>query len=99
MSRVKKDIWLLIGYIIPLVVLLMVALSLGCAKIHYVETQQGGEITYTRFWNQELVDVEFKKTAQGDLDVKVGGQKAGVGDLAEALKNLSEVSKKVVGVP
>lgn len=69
----------------------------GCARITYKDPQ-GGEISYSRFWNQELVDVKFKKTKDG-LDVQVGGQKGGAGDLAEALKNMSEVTKKIAGLP
>lgn len=80
-----------------IVFIIFVLFFVGCAKIHY-EDPAGAKISYSRFWNQSMTDVEFNKTAAGDLSVHVGKQKSDMTDLTAVLKDVSGTAKALSGV-
>ncbi len=70
-----------------LLLLFLVWLTLGCARVSY-QTDKGEKFTYTRFGNQKLHGVEVKA---GDKSLKLKSSEGAAGDLATALKNMSEL--------
>ncbi len=69
-------------------ILLLVLLVTGCAKI----STDGTKISYSRFGSQKLEGLEFKKDANGLVELKLGKQESN--DLSEAIKALNEAIKR-----
>ncbi len=68
----------------------------GCANVKYSKLPDGSEeFIYKRWFKQSIQGFEATKLPDGTVEIKFEGQEAGVGDLAEALLNMSEVAKKV----
>jgi len=69
----------------------------SCARIAYVG--EDGKISYWRLGNQKIENLVLEKTNEGVLKVSFDNQEGSAGDLSEAVKNLSEVAKKVSMIP
>ncbi len=79
--------------IIRIFVLLLLLCFTSCARITYVG--EDGEISYWRLGNQRIENLVLEKTSDGKLNVSFDNQEGSSGDLSEAIKNLSEVAKKI----
>lgn len=69
-----------------LLLLFLVWLNISCARVAYVNNT-GEKFTYTRLGTQKLSGFEADV---GDKKIKLGSSEGSAGDLATALKNLSE---------
>lgn len=63
----------------------------GCSTITY-ETPDG-KFQYTRIGTQNLSGLKVSKDNLGNLNVALDKGEGSAGDMAEALKNMSEVAK------
>ena len=86
-----KNLKIVIGIII------VVCMIAGCATIEINETE--GTYKYTRFGNQELIDVRIKmdRKAEGDLkmDASLGKQDSDP-EIAELLKEIRKMLQDVM---
>lgn len=74
---------------------LILVATIGCAKISYIN-KDGEKFSYMRFGTMKLSEFEANIKRTGDKKISIGSSEGTSGDLAETLKNLSEVAKAVV---
>lgn len=79
--------------IIRILMIGLIVFLTSCARIIYVG--EDGKISYWRLGNQKIENLVLGKTSNGELNVSFDNQEGSAGDLSEAIKNLSEVAKKI----
>lgn len=77
-----------------ILLVLVVGAVAGCSTITY-ESKDGEKFQYTRLGTQNLSGLKVAKDSQGRMSVSLDKSDGSAGDMAEALKNMSEVAKTV----
>jgi hypothetical protein len=80
-----------------IIAVLFLIVTTGCAKISYVN-KDGEKFTYMRFGTMKLSEFEANVNKDNKV-IKIGSSEGSEGDMAKSLLNLTEVSKKLSGVP
>ena len=65
----------------------------GCANVNYV-TPTGERFNYSRLGMQKINGFKMTKDDKGLISIEFDKQKGSLGDVAEALKNISAVMLK-----
>lgn len=81
--------------ILILIGVLILPLSLSCARITYKD----GELSYFRLGKQEIKGFAMEKRKDGTLEVQFNEQKGDAGQLAEALLNVTELINRMALIP
>lgn len=74
-----------------------ILLIMGCANVKYT-TPDGKEFKYSRIGNQKIGNFKAKVNRDGTVDIELKNQESET-QIAETLLNLSEVAKKMGGIP
>lgn len=66
----------------------------GCANVNYIAPTTGERFSYTRLGMQKINGFQMTKDDKGLISIEFDKQEGSMGDIAEALKNVSTVMLK-----